>query len=262
MALSARRIFAAALGLMLATGAGGALAFPQPYVPSQPPAPAPAAAAPAAVTASAPPEEFADPPGDLHGSTAKGYGDPHIYAPGMRFPIEAPNVYANSQVYGHGGAFGPGGGQCDVANYQYEWHDNFCESRGYATPLCPAGHGHQGQDIRPSTCKKAHDVAVAAAAGRITQIATYTVYLTAEDGRIYRYLHLQMDQLKVHLGQQVVRGQPIGLVSNNFGKTATTIHLHFEIKAPVTQKGTTMVTFVPPYSSLVDSYRRLLAGAP
>jgi murein DD-endopeptidase MepM/ murein hydrolase activator NlpD len=216
-----------------------------------------------ATPAPAPAEDpFYTPIGDLHGSGAKGYTEASQFAPGIRFPLKEPKAFANSQVYGHGGASGPGGGQCDTANYQYPWHDNFCETRGYDTPICPAGVGHQGQDIRPNSCTKAKYVAVAAEDGTITQLGSYTVYLTAKDGRLFRYLHLQMNALKVKLGDSVQRGDPIGLVSNNFGKTATTIHLHFEIKEPVTEKGASLFTFVPPYSSLVDAYQRLLAGTP
>jgi murein DD-endopeptidase MepM/ murein hydrolase activator NlpD len=191
-----------------------------------------------------------------------GVVDGHIWIPGMRFPLQAAKAFANSQVYGHGGMSGPGGGQCDAANYSYPWHDNFCEVRGYTTVLCPTGKGHQGQDIRPNACKAATYTAVAAETGTITQISSYIVYLTADSGRRYDYLHMQMNQLKVHVGDHVTRGQPLGLVSNNFGSTPTTIHLHLEIKQPVTQGGTSVVTFIPLYSSLVDAYQRMLAGTP
>jgi murein DD-endopeptidase MepM/ murein hydrolase activator NlpD len=188
--------------------------------------------------------------------------DDTVYAPGIRFPLEQASAWANSQVYGHGGESGPGGGQCDAQNYSYPWHDNFCEARAYTTPLCPSGSGHQGQDIRPTTCMKAHYVAVAVESGVISQIGTYTVYLSGDSGRTYLYLHMQMDQLMVKVGDRVSRGQPMGLVSNNFGTTSTTIHLHFEIKEPVSINGQTVVTRVPPYSSLIDAYKALLAGDP
>ena len=226
-------------------------------------APPAAAAPPASSAPAAAPAGFAfDPPGSAHAAGGKGFTDPTVFVPALRFPIDQPKAFANSQVYGHGGQSGPGGGQCDAANYAYPWHDNFCEARGYKTPMCPAGNGHQGQDIRPGSCVKARYVAVAAEAGKITQIGSYTVYLTADDGRVFRYLHLQMDQLKVRIGDRVTRGQPIGFVSNNFGKTATTIHLHFEVKEPVTQAGKSLFTFVPPYTSLVGAYQRLLSGSP
>ena len=202
-----------------------------------------------------------NPPGQLQ-SGAPGIHDTTIYVPGMRFPIDAPDAYADSQVYGHGGDHGPGGGQCDAVNYSYPWSDNFCEPRPYSTPLCPSGTGHQGDDIRPNSCKAAVYTGVAAEPGVISQIGSYTVYLSSDTGRTYLYLHMQMNKLKVHLGDRVVRGQPLGLVSNNFGSTATTIHLHFEIKEPVSHNGATITTRVPPYTSVVDAYQRLLAGTP
>lgn len=204
-----------------------------------------------------------NPSGQLQPNSGRGDTDDTIYAPDMRFPIEKANAFANSQVYGHGGMSGPGGSECDHANYEYPWRDNFCEDRAqYKTPLCPAGTGHQGQDIRPPSCAKSKYTAVAAEAGTITQIGKYTVYLSADSGRIFRYLHLDMTKLQVAVGQRVQRGDPIGLVSNFFGDTTTTIHLHFEIREPVTDGTATITTWVPPYASLVDAYQRLLAGNP
>ena len=232
-------------------------------------APAPSSAASASPPPSAsppassqPPSDFAFAPPGVMQSGATGITDPTINVPGMRYPFDQPHGYANSQVWGHGGLSGPGGGQCDPANYSYPWHDNFCEPRQYKTILCPSGTGHQGQDNRPDGCHAAVYVAVAAESGTISQIGTYTVYLSSDTGRMYLYLHMQMNQLKVHLDDHVTRGQPLGLVSNNFGATPTTIHLHFEIKEPVTVNGTTVTTWVAPYTSLVDAYQRLLAGNP
>ena len=91
-----------------------------------------------------------NPPGQLQTNTGQGDSDGTVYAPGMRFPIEKPNAYANSQVYRRGGG-DQGGDQCKAANYSYPWSDNFCEIRDRTTPLCPAGKGHQGQDIRPNS---------------------------------------------------------------------------------------------------------------
>ena len=203
-----------------------------------------------------------DAPGKLFAGSGSGAADQTIWAPNMRFPIEASPAYANSQVWGAGGMNGPGGGQCDARNYSYPWRDNFCESRGYPNQFCGNGKGHQGQDIRPATCKKAKHWAVAAEDGVVTGIGSYTVFLTARSGRLYRYLHLDMAKVRqtLHVGQEVRRGERLGLVSNDFGATATTIHLHFEIKAPVTRDGKTVFTFVPPYPSLVNAYQRLLAA--
>jgi len=200
-----------------------------------------------------------NPAGQLHANSGQGDADPTIYAPGMRFPIEKPRAFANSQVWGHGGLHGPGG-ECDAENYGYPWSDNFCETRDFTAPLCPAGTGHQGQDIRPNSCARDKYIAVAAEAGTITHIGTFTVYLNADSGRVFRYLHLDMHNLKVGLGDKVARGQAIGYVANDFGTTQTTIHLHFEIRETVTDGTATITTFVPPYTSLVDAYQRMLAG--
>jgi MYXO-CTERM domain-containing protein len=203
--------------------------------------------------ASAAPFSF-DPPGQLVPATSgKGRVDSKVYAPTMRFPMEQPGAFANSQVYGRGGGSGPGGGQCDVQNYSYPWHDNYCEKRTWDMPLCPSGTGHQGQDIRPGTCTKAVHWVVAAQNGRITQVGSYSVYLTAADGTRYDYLH--MSNVQVAVGATVKRGQRLGKVSNVFGTTPTTIHLHFNLKQTVAGMG---FIFVPPYLSLVESFKRLL----
>lgn len=202
-----------------------------------------------------------DPPGALPPGSGVGASDQTIWAPNMRFPMAEAPAFANSQVYGVGGFKGPAGGQCDARNYAYPWRDNFCETRGYSNMFCGNGRGHQGQDIRPATCEKGKHRVVAAETGTITAIGAYTVFLTAKSGRLYRYLHMDMNNVRQNLrvGQEVVRGDPIGLVSNDFGGTPTTIHLHLEIKSPVTRDGKTVFTFVPPYPSLVLAYRRLLS---
>ena len=199
--------------------------------------------------------------GVLVPGSGTGATDPTLWAPGMRFPMEAGPAYANSQVYGYGGFKAPGpGGQCDARNYAYPWHDNFCETRGWSNGMCPSGKGHQGQDIRPSTCAAKIHWVVAAEAGVVTSIGSYSVFIRGDSGRVYRYLHMDRAQLMTIIseGQRLTRGQHIGKVSNDFGGSATTIHLHFEIKAPVTSGGTTAVVFVPTYSSLEDAYRRML----
>jgi murein DD-endopeptidase MepM/ murein hydrolase activator NlpD len=65
--------------------------------------------------------------------------------------------------------------------------------------------------------------------------------------------------LQVSAGSQVKRGDRLGLVSNDFGGTPTTIHLHFEIRQVMRDSnGRLTKTFVPPYASLKDAYLRLL----
>ena len=189
-------------------------------------------------------------------------GDTYIYAPGIRFPIEEAPAYINSQVYGVGGLLGERGSLCDKRNYQYPWHDNYCEKRGWKMPLCPTGKGHQGNDIRTATCQKKKYHAVAVEDGKIVSIGKYTVKLRGKSGRVYRYMHLDPKTLRVNIGQKVKRGERIGLVSNYMGKTPTSIHLHFDIMQTIKIGNKSKVIFVPPYTSLVDAYKRLLRGNP
>ena len=208
------------------------------------------------------------PAGDLIPKSGSGYLDRTVWSPSLCFPF-AEDAFANSQVYGAGGGMGPKDhpSQCDPMNYTLPWRDNFCESRGYASPLCASGKGHQGQDIRPATCKKDVHWVVAAEDGIITDIGTYTVTLTgsAAPHRVYRYLHMRMNQLAVKEGAAVKAGANLGKASNDFGGTPTTIHMHFEIRSGVSGTSTdgkpvVLHTFLPPYQSLVAAYDRKRAG--
>lgn len=190
------------------------------------------------------------PPGDLVPGSGQGRVDYNVWFPQMRFPVEATPAYANSQVWGVGGLNGPGGSQCDEYNYSYPWRDNYCESRSWSMPLCPAGVGHQGQDIRGATCEDKKWWTVATENGTITSIGTYSVYLQGDSGIRHRYLHLEMSQIAVKTGQRVRKGQRIGKISQDFGGTPTTLHLHYDMKSGG--------RYIPPYMSLVKSYRKLL----
>ncbi len=196
-----------------------------------------------------------NPPGKLVANSGRGRVDDKVYAPGMRFPIEVAPAYPNSQVYSRGGSMGPAGGQCDRQNYSYPWWDNYCETRSWDMPLCPSGQGHQGQDIRASTCMDNVHWVVATEAGKITNVGSYSVYLTTPDGTRFDYLHMRSVAVKV--GEEVTKGQRVGKVSNNFGGTPTTIHLHFNIRQTVSGMGS---VYVPTYMSLVRSYEALLNG--
>jgi len=200
----------------------------------------------------------------LPAKSGKGrFGDNHIYAPNIRFPIESGEAYINSQVYGVGGYLGEKGSLCNKRNYSYPWRDNYCEKRSkYSMPLCSAGTGHQGVDIRTATCEKKKYYAVAVEDGIIKSIGSYTVQLRGVSGRTYRYLHLDSPTLQVRRGQRVKRGQRIGLVSNNMGSTSTSIHLHFDMKQTIKVGNHSKTMFVPPYTSLVEAYKRLLLGRP
>jgi hypothetical protein len=196
-----------------------------------------------------------EPPGTLVSGSGTGRVDLTVYAPGIRFPIEEGPAYANSQVWGHGGLEGGGGSQCDKANFSYPWHDNYCETRSWTMPLCKSGTGHQGQDVRASTCDKDVHWVVAVEDGTITSIGSYSVYLTAADGTRFDYLH--MSRVQVEVGDKVKRGDRVGTVSNQFGTSSTTVHLHFNVYQNVAGVG---YVYVPPYLSLVRAYEDLLGS--
>jgi murein DD-endopeptidase MepM/ murein hydrolase activator NlpD len=162
------------------------------------------------------------------------------------------------QVWGVGGGSGKAGSQCHATNYSYPWRDNYCETRSWPSAFCPAGTGHQGQDIRPATCSKATHWAVAAADGTITNVGSYSVYVLSTDGKT-RFDYLHMSDVAVRVGAKVKRGARLGKVSNVFNGTPTTIHLHFNIRRNLPGLGW---TFVPPYTALVDAYQRQLEGTP
>lgn len=208
--------------------------------------------------------------GDLIPGTGTGRSDQMIYAPNMVFPIKTAPTWPQSMVYRLGGAVG--GDQCDPANYDIPWRDNFCEKRSSTrnTPMCPTNKVHQGQDIRVGSAadcnalrgqakadRGIHEV-VAVEDGIIQHIGTYSVQLKGtQTGNLYSYLHLNMRRLRVSKFDTVTAGDTLGFVSNDFGSTPTTFHLHFEIKAPIEGEG---IVHVPPYLSLVAAYERREGG--
>jgi MYXO-CTERM domain-containing protein len=192
-------------------------------------------------------------PGTLTSGSGTGRVDWMAYAPGMRFPIENGPAFANSQVWGNGGGSGPGGSQCDTVNYDYPWWDNYCETRSWTMPMCPTGQGHQGQDIRPATCDPAVHWAVASEAGSVTNIGSYSVYVTTPSGVRFDYLH--GSNVSVSSGEALAKGQRISMVDNEFGGTPTTYHLHFNIRMDVAGVG---LVYAPTYMSLIQSYEELM----
>ncbi|MGD9051807.1 MAG: peptidoglycan DD-metalloendopeptidase family protein [Desulfobacterales bacterium] len=196
-------------------------------------------------------------PGNLISGSGTGRVDYKVWFAGMRHPIELWPSYANSQVYRPGGMYGGGGGECDSSNYSYPWRDNFCETRGYRTPLCPSGYGHQGQDIRPRACRDNTYWAVATENGRITSIGSYSVYLQGDSGFRHTYLHLHENSIAVYRGKYVKKGDRIGRVSDNFGSRCggtdcTTVHLHYDLKSGG--------IIYPPYMSLIRAYEDLISN--
>ncbi|MDX1291460.1 MAG: peptidoglycan DD-metalloendopeptidase family protein [Hyphomonas sp.] len=208
-------------------------------------------------------------PGALLPGSGQGAPEQIAYAPDIVFPIEGAPAYLQSQVFSFGGGVA-GGDQCDARNYDYPWRDNFCEVRSAnrTSPYCPTPKVHQGQDIRvgtpedcntlrrtPASDRTLHKV-VAVEDGIISHVGTYSVNLRA-GGRIYKYMHMNMDKLQVKAGDPVQAGQHIGYVSNDFGGTPTTFHLHFEITQ---NDGNAGWVHVPPYLSLAQAYERREGG--
>jgi len=205
--------------------------------------------------------------GNLAPSSGTGSTEMAVLVPDMAFPIKDAPAVAQTQVYRWGGGV-KGGDQCDTRNFTAPWRDNYCESRTTTntTPWCEKTGVHLGQDIRvgtPDGCKaerstKAADrtryAVVAVEDGFISNVGSYSVTLRADSGgRIYRYLHLNMAKLKVATNQTVKKGDVIGYVSNDFGGTPTTLHLHFEIKLNTAANGW---QYAPPYASLLEAYKR------
>lgn len=198
-------------------------------------------------------------PGDIERDQGR-VGDRWIYLPEIHFPLKEAPSFLNSQVYGPGGYQGPGGSQCATTNYSMPWRDNYCEKRQWAMPLCPTGKGHQGVDIRPSSCDKNKWYVVATEDGRIARVTpNTTIYLRGDSGTMYRYMHTAPDSISVVAGQTVRKGQELAKVSNIMGGVPnTTIHLHLDAKQVISTGGGAQSMYVPPYASLVAAFRRLV----
>jgi murein DD-endopeptidase MepM/ murein hydrolase activator NlpD len=201
-------------------------------------------------------------------------GDRKIYLPGIIYPLQlqsglelAPpgrHAHMNSQIWGYGGGGwnghgAAGGTECDRRNYNpMVQRDNFCEVRGWDMPMCPAGQGHQGQDIRPPACDDDKWSAVAVVDGTITLVTSNTtVVLKGGDGTEYYYLHMHPDSITVEEGNKVKQGQVLGRVSNFMnGGRETTHHLHFQVKQSISIGGSVQRVYVPVFASLIAAYRK------
>jgi murein DD-endopeptidase MepM/ murein hydrolase activator NlpD len=234
-------------------------------------------------------------PGSALKKELGGRPDYTVYAH-LRFPLKDAPDFANSQSFNNwgdcdftgrsrGSLRGKGTPySCRVngvplvfdesTNYAYPWRDNFCEHRNFFVGQCPGGEGHQGQDIRPSSCTLfnegadrcqpyKHDV-VAADDGVILrarkQEAVYLFINTPSTHIRVRYLHMNPNQLDadgVVSGRAVKAGEVFGKVGNyNNGERGSTYHLHFDMQVP-TKVGW---VFVSPYMTLVTAYERLLGA--
>lgn len=185
----------------------------------------------------------------------------------MIFPLRlgpGQHAHMNSQIWGYGGGGyngkgEAGGSECDPRNYDpMAQRDNFCEVRGWSMPLCPSGVGHQGQDIRPPTCKDNAWEAVAVEDGTITYVSSNTtVRLKAKDGTVYEYLHMHPASIAVKQGQSVKQGDVLGRVSKYMnGTRSTTYHLHFNVRQLIKVGTKVLDVYVPPFPSLIAAYRQ------
>ncbi len=223
-----------------------------------------------------------------------GYVDYTVHAPGIGFPLKLP-AFPNSQVYRPGGEFyalkGDGKWQCDKSNYSYPWRDNYCEKRSWDVDDCQGGHGHQGQDIRPSTCVTDTHEVVAVEDGVISEIpALGELYVKSIDNkRLYDYFHMEFVRHKVKdnggllldakenpieipgtrvsfkKNDPIKRGQILGYVSTFSGgsRDVTSRHLHLALrKHRYDSSGKILYGgaffYHSPYMSLVRAYEAAL----
>jgi hypothetical protein len=238
-------------------------------------------------------------PGDLlpgtgmHGQA--GRTDTTVFAK-IRYPMADAPSYVNSQVFMNwgecdftgrvqlGGAGKDATYRCKVnsipltrnesKNYAYPWRDNFCEHRYFAVSQCPAGLGHQGEDIRPGSCllrspdadrcePYQHNV-VAVRDGLVLRDpgdqALYLVVNAPGEHIRFRYLHMDphlLDTAGMVSGRALTAGEVIGAVDNyEDHQGGTTYHLHFDVQVP-TREGW---LFVNPYMTLVAAYERLIGA--
>jgi len=238
-------------------------------------------------------------PGDiLPGTGMRGQGgraDATVFSK-IRFPMAQSPAYVNSQTFmnwggcdftgrvGLGGSGRNAAYRCKVnsvplvhdesRNYAYPWRDNFCEHRYFAVAQCPAGLGHQGEDIRPGSCKLRnaeadrcepyqHDI-VAVRDGVVLRAAgdeaLYLVVDAPGEHIRFRYLHMDphmLDAAGMVSGRELSEGEVIGAVDNyETHQGGTTYHLHFDVQVP-TRAGW---VFVNPYMTLVSAYERLIGA--
>ncbi len=160
-------------------------------------------------------------------------------------------------------------------NYAYPWRDNFCERRDFEVGTCPAGMGHQGQDLRPATCVKKFSgpggclplqhAVVAARDGLLMRSPKQQSVLLLVNERNehirFRYVHmspLQMNANGALNGRRVAEGEEFGHVANYQDYPGgTTTHLHFDTQV-FTRDGW---IWVNPYVTLISAYERLIGAS-
>ncbi len=225
-----------------------------------------------------------------------GHPDWTVYSQ-IRFPLRDAPAFANSQSFlnwgdcFHRGRVPPptrkgAGYHCKSndkplvfdesapENYSYPWQDNFCEARDFEVGQCASGFGHQGQDIRPGSCRLRNEGAdrcepgdfpvVAARDGvllRSPKHAAVTLVVNSRTEHIrFRYMHMdpaRLDADGVLSDRRVAEGEPIGVVGNYQDYPGgTTVHLHFDVQV-FTREGW---LWVNPYVTLISAYERLIGG--
>jgi hypothetical protein len=238
-------------------------------------------------------------PGDILPGTGirgqDGRADATVYG-NIRFPMATAPAYVNSQSFGNwgncdltgrvrlGGRGKDATYRCRVngiplvhneaKNYAYPWRDNFCEHRHYNVSQCPAGVGHQGEDIRPDSCKLRNKAAdrclpyqhevVAASDGMVLRSprdeALYILVNRPGEHVRVRYLHMNprlLDAAGMVSGRKLAEGDVIGLVDDyDERQGGTTYHLHFNLQVPTRQGW----VFVNPYMTLVAAYEYMIGG--
>lgn len=240
------------------------------------------------------------PPGEIIANSGyrgqSGHRDLTVYSQ-IRFPIESAPAFANSQSFMNWGDCYRTGrvswsstkgdqyrcrrndkplvfDESAKENYSYPWQDNFCETRDFDVGQCANGMGHQGQDIRPSSCQLKNEGAdrclpdifntVAVRDGVLirtpTQQALYLLVNATNEHIRFRYIHMNPKYLDadgmVH-GRRVRESEKLGVVSNFQDKPGgTTSHLHFDAQV-FTRDGW---IWVNPYVTLISSYERLIGG--
>jgi hypothetical protein len=238
-------------------------------------------------------------PGDILPGTgwrgASGRADNTVYAD-IRFPMAQAPAFVNSQSFmnwgncdltGRVGLGGRGNSEayrCKVndkplvtdesKNYAYPWRDNFCEHRGWYVTQCPAGVGHQGEDIRPGTCLERvpdagrclpyqNDLVAVSDGILMRSPGDLALYLVIDKPGVhirFRYLHMNphmLDAAGMVSGRRVVAGEVLGAADNYDREDGgTSYHLHFDAQVP-TKDGW---VFVNPYMTLVASYEHLIGA--
>jgi len=199
-----------------------------------------------------------------------GHADFNAYSQ-IRFPLEKTPAFVHSQSF----QTYKSGDKSTSSRTNYPWQDNFCESRSFDVGQCAGGFGHQGQDIRPTSCSPANEGntdhcdptkqgVVAVRGGTVIrslkqQAATLQINTHTEHIR-FRYMHMNpaaMDADGIVSGRRVDEGEKIGLVSNYLDHpNGTSRHLHFDVQV-FTRDGW---IWVNPYVTLVSAYERLIRG--